>query len=78
MKPSIVLDTRGLFCPLPIIKTSDAIKSVDPGSIVEVISDDPAIEFDLAAWCRSQGHAIISESQEAGVYRYLVEKRRAD
>ncbi len=77
MKPSIVLDTRGLFCPLPIVKTSDAIKSVDPGSIVEVVSDDPAIEFDLPAWCQSQGHAILSAKKEEGIYRYLVKKRRA-
>ena len=75
MKPNIVLDTRGLFCPLPIIKTSETIKNIDPGSVVEVISDDPAIEFDLPAWCQSQGHAILSESKEAGVYRYFVQRK---
>jgi TusA-related sulfurtransferase len=72
------MDTRGLFCPLPIIKTSEAIKNIDSGSVVEVISDDPAIEFDLPAWCKSQGHEIVSGKAEAGVYRYLVRKSRKD
>jgi tRNA 2-thiouridine synthesizing protein A len=75
VKPSLVVDTRGLFCPMPVIKTSDALKNLDPGKIVEVISDDPAIEFDLPAWCASHGHVIRRSEKKAGVYRYWVEKR---
>ena len=74
MKPNIVLDARGLFCPVPIIKTSEALRSLGPGGIVEVISDDPAIEFDMPAWCESQGHKIESVTIERDVFRYLVEK----
>jgi TusA-related sulfurtransferase len=70
----MIVDTRGLFCPMPVIKTSDALKNLDPGSIVEVVSDDPAIEFDLPAWCQSNGHAIQRVEKESGVYRYWVEK----
>ena len=72
----MVVDTRGLFCPMPVIKTSDALKNLDPGSIVEVVSDDPAIEFDLPAWCQSNGHTIRRSEKQSGVYRYFVEKRR--
>jgi tRNA 2-thiouridine synthesizing protein A len=76
MKPSIVVDTRGLFCPMPIIKTSEAVRKIDPGSLVEVISDDPAIESDMPAWCGSQGHVIRSTVEdEGGVFRFLVQKR---
>jgi TusA-related sulfurtransferase len=61
---------------MPIIKTSEAVKKIDPGSLVEVISDDPAIESDMPAWCSSQGHVIQSKIRDAsGVFRFIVEKR---
>ena len=75
MRASIIIDTRGMFCPVPIIKTSEAIKQIDPGAIVEVISDDPAIEFDLPAWCQGQGHTIESERREGDVYHYFVRRK---
>lgn len=75
MTPAIRIDARGLFCPVPIIKTSDAMRSVDGGDIVEVTSDDPAIEFDMPAWCQSQGHTIESVTFARGVFCYLVRKR---
>ena len=76
MKPSIIVDTRGLFCPMPIIKTSEAVRNIDPGLFVEIISDDPAIEADMPAWCSSHGHVIQSmDKDESGVFRILVQKR---
>ena len=73
-KPHFVLDTRGTFCPVPIIKTSEAIRNLEPGHIVEVISDDPAIESDLPAWCKSTGHQIIHNSRESDVFTYLIRR----
>lgn len=75
MKANVVVDVTGLFCPMPVIRTSEAIKNVDAGGIVEVVSDDPAIEHDLPAWCKSQGHTIESKQTDGRVYRYWVKKR---
>ena len=74
MKPSVIVDAKGLFCPVPIIKTSEAMRVLDEGAIVELISDDPAIEFDMPAWCDSHGHKIESVTREANLFRYLVRK----
>jgi len=61
---------------MPIIKTSEAVNKIDPGSLVEIISDDPAIEADMLAWCGSHGHTIRSaDRDENGIYRFIVEKR---
>ena len=75
MKSNVIVDTRGLFCPVPVIKTSEAIKNIESGRVVEVISDDPAIAQDLPAWCQSTGHRIVSVAQEGQVYRYQVRKK---
>jgi TusA-related sulfurtransferase len=60
---------------MPIIKTSETLRTIDAGGLVEVVSDDPAIVSDLPAWCKSHGHTIESCVEETGVYRYLVRKR---
>ena len=74
MKPNIVIDTRGLFCPVPIMKTSEAMRALDSGGVVEVLSDDPAIEHDMPAWCQSHGHKIRSVTVEGKLFRYQVKK----
>ena len=74
MKPNIVIDTRGLFCPVPIMKTSEAMRALETGGVVEVLSDDPAIEHDMPAWCRSHGHKIQSVTVEGKLFRYQVKK----
>lgn len=75
MNPNFVVDTRGLFCPAPIIKTAEAAKNLESGSVIEVISDDPAIEFDMPAWCASAGHSIHSSHKEGQVYRFVIVTR---
>lgn len=75
MNPNFVVDTRGLFCPVPIIKTAEAVKNLESGSVIEVISDDPAIEFDIPAWCASTGHSIHSSHKEGQVYRFVIVTR---
>lgn len=74
MKPNFIVDTKGLFCPMPIIKTSEAVANIERGSVIEVISDDPAIVHDLPAWCRSHGHTIESEFRDGSDYHYFVRK----
>ncbi len=72
--PDIVLDTRGEVCPIPVIKTADAIRTLPPGGVVLVISDDPAIAFDLPAWARSAGCACEPAGHDGREFRFEVSK----
>ena len=74
MKPNLIVDTLGLFCPMPIIRASDAIRNLDDGAVIEVISDDPAIEYDMPAWCKSRGHTIEKMTRDGDNYHYFVRK----
>lgn len=74
IEPHVIVDTRGMFCPVPIIKLAEAIRNIDTGNVLELVSDDPAIEFDLPAWCRSTGHVILGAFRDAGDYIYRVRK----
>lgn len=74
-QPDIVIDVRGESCPVPVARTSAAIRKLPVGGTVLVIADDPAIAIDLPAWCYSNGHQEERLSRDGDEYRYLVHKR---
>lgn len=72
-----VLDTTGLYCPVPIVRTGEAIRALREGDRLEVLSDDRVILVDMPAWCRSHGHLYEgAREEEAGVWRLRVRKAR--
>jgi tRNA 2-thiouridine synthesizing protein A len=70
-----VLDTVGLYCPLPIIKTAARIKELAPGTVLEVLSDDRVILIDMPAWCRSTRNEYLGSRQDGDEYHLFVRKR---
>lgn len=71
----IVLDTIGLYCPIPIIRTAEKIKSLSTGQVLEVLSDDRVILIDMPAWCLSTGHRYLGFAQQETVWRLYVRKK---
>ena len=57
------LDTRRLLCPMPVIRTQDKIKALKPGDILRVTCTDPGALNDIPAWCRINGHEVISTEE---------------
>jgi tRNA 2-thiouridine synthesizing protein A len=72
--PDVRLDTVGLYCPVPIIKTQARIRSMLPGQVLEVASDDRVILLDMPAWCRSTGHEYLGAREAAGEILLYVRK----
>ena len=69
-----VLDAKGLNCPLPILKAKKALKSLQGGQTLEVLSTDPGSVADFAAFCRTTGNELVEETEEGGVWTYLIRK----
>ncbi len=63
-RADVQLDTLGLFCPMPIIKTSKRIKDLSVGQVLEVVSDDEGIKKDMPAWCETTGHEFLGLEEE--------------
>ncbi len=57
------LDARNLMCPLPVIRAQDAIATMKPGEKLKVFCTDPGALNDIPAWCRINGHEVISMEQ---------------
>lgn len=74
--PDKTLDCLGLFCPMPILKTREALKALAPGQVLEMTSDDPASEADMKSWSARTGHALVEIEKNGPVFRFLVRKAR--
>ena len=74
--PDRRIDCTGLFCPMPIVKTREAIKQMTHGQLLEMLSDDPASEADMKSWAQITGHDLIDIGRDGGVFRFLVRKAR--
>jgi tRNA 2-thiouridine synthesizing protein A len=72
----IGVDATGLRCPLPVIRLAAAAKTAPDGTIVTLISTDPAAEPDVAAWCRMRGHELLEQNWLAGEPRTLRSRVR--
>jgi len=72
--PDETLDTLGLCCPVPVWETAKRIRSMAPGGVIEVLSDDEGVEEDFPAWCARTGNALLALTNEGGVYRALIRK----
>ena len=54
------VDARRLLCPMPVIRTQDAINQLGKGDTVEVVCTDPGATNDIPAWCRINGHKVLA------------------
>ena len=75
IRPDEILDCVGLSCPMPILKTANKIKEMEPGKVLEVQSDDNGIEMDMPAWCKMTGNEYLGLVKEGDEYRVFVRKR---
>ena len=61
----VIVNTRNLLCPMPVIRTQDAAVKLQPGDSIKVLCTDPGVLHDIPAWCRIHGHEVCDiEEQE--------------
>jgi tRNA 2-thiouridine synthesizing protein A len=60
---------------MPIVKTAQAIKTIESGTLVEVLATDPGSVKDFAAWSRTTGHELVEHSVDGGVYRFVLRRK---
>lgn len=70
----VELDARGLNCPLPILKAKKALKELAVGDTLKVVATDPGSVSDFSAFCRTTGNDLVEQSEENGVYTYVIRK----
>ena len=74
MKANHSLDCLGLYCPIPIVKTAQIIKTLKTGEVLEVVADDKGIKEDMPAWCEATGHECLGMEEAGGEIKVYVKK----
>ncbi len=70
----VLLDAKGLNCPLPILKAKKSLKDVPAGGTLEVLATDPGAVADFASLCKATGNTLLESSEASGVFRFLIRK----
>ncbi|MBT2624170.1 sulfurtransferase TusA family protein [Bacillus sp. ISL-32] len=78
MKANVVLDTKGLACPMPVVKTKKRIKDLKAGEVLEIQATDKGSTADLQAWAKSTGHEYLGTETEGEVLRHFLRKGGED
>ena len=71
---ALVLDLKGLLCPMPIVKMAKAIKDIQPGDIIEAFATDPGVMADIPAWCRTTGNELVTLEKLDKQFHFIVRR----
>ena len=75
MKFDKLVDTRGMLCPMPVVKAKLALEEMKPGQVVKVLSTDPGSLKDFPAWCQETGNKLLLAQEEGKrLYTFFIEK----
>lgn len=73
------LDTRGLFCPEPLMLLHNQVRDMGAGETVRVLATDPSSQRDIPKFCSFLGHTLLAQETEQGnsteIFTYLIQKR---
>ena len=69
------LDTRGLNCPLPILKAKKALAEMSSGDVLKVVATDPGSMRDFQAFARQTGHDLVEQSSVGNEFVHFLRRR---
>ncbi len=69
------LDTRGLNCPLPILKAKKALADMASGQVLRVVATDPGSTRDFQAFARQTGNELIGQTSAGAEFIHLLRRR---
>ena len=69
------IDTRGLNCPLPILRTKKALGDVQSGQVLKVVATDPGSVKDFQTFARQTGHTLLSHAEANGEFTFFMKKK---
>jgi tRNA 2-thiouridine synthesizing protein A len=69
------IDTRGLNCPLPILRAKKAFSDVQSGQVLKIVATDPGSVKDFETFSRQTGHVLLSRAEANGEFTFFMRKK---
>lgn len=74
IKVDVEMDLKGMPCPLPVVKVSQKIKTMQIGQILMAETTDPGAHADFPAWAKTSGNEIIKIDKEESASKFYIKK----
>lgn len=68
------IDASGLNCPLPILRARKALRDMERGQTLRIVSTDPGSVKDFEAFARQTNNPLLSSGEEAGKFVFVMKK----
>ena len=69
------LDTRGLNCPLPILRAKKALNEMQSGQVLRLVSTDAGSVKDFEAFCKQTGNVLLSQTEADKEYIFFLKRK---
>ena len=69
------IDTRGLNCPLPILKAKKSLNGMASGQLLKVVSTDPGSVRDFQAFARQTGNELVEQQTQGNEFIHILRRR---
>jgi tRNA 2-thiouridine synthesizing protein A len=74
IQSDIKLNLEGLLCPMPVVKVSQTVKSMEIGKVLEATATDPGVLADIPAWTKSTGNELLSIERSGKTITFFVKR----
>ena len=71
----VLLDVKGLNCPMPLLKAKKALNGMEAGQHLKVIATDPGSERDFQTFSAQSGNELLEFEHDDGVFTYVLRKK---
>lgn len=75
MKANLIVDTKGMACPMPIVKAKKGLNALASGQVMEVHSTDKGSVNDFQAWVTQTNNELLGHEEDNGIYKFWVKKK---
>ncbi|HEX2894208.1 MAG TPA: sulfurtransferase TusA family protein [Marmoricola sp.] len=70
----VTIDAKGQKCPMPVLMTSRAAKTLEPGQVMVIEATDGGSRSDIPSWVKDTGNELLETTTEDGYFRYVIRK----
>jgi tRNA 2-thiouridine synthesizing protein A len=74
VRPDVVLDTKGMIWPLPVLKVKKAVALLQKGQVMNIVSEDAASKTDIAIFVQKLGLELLETLESNGVFEFHIRK----
>ncbi|THB64800.1 MAG: sulfurtransferase TusA family protein, partial [Desulfovibrio sp.] len=70
--PDVIVDCRGLSCPMPMLKLKKALDKMEPGQVLHMMGTDPGTKNDIQTGCKKSNAELLDMVDEADCTNYYI------